>query len=91
VRRRGLPVTERLGGMIFITGLSREVAAQAADDKDPLRRARHQLAGDPARLEAIEDVVLAETQQVVDRALAEDGPAGAGPAGAGPAGAAQEG
>ena len=70
--------------MLYVTGLSREVAAQATDELDPVKRARRQLTGDPARLKALEDAVLAETQQVVDRALAEDGPAAAGTGGTAP-------
>ena len=83
VRPRGLPVTQRLAGMLYLTGLSGEVAAQTSDAKDPVKHTRRQLVGDLQRLEGLEAAVLAETQQVVDRALAEAGPESSGSAGAG--------
>jgi len=71
LRMRGAPLKERIASLravlATLVGAARDLSA--AQERDPLKRARHRLASEPERLQSLEAEVVYEIQQTVEAAL----------------------
>jgi pyruvate dehydrogenase E1 component alpha subunit len=69
-RRKGAHVRERAAGLGTILTLIRQTLQErSSTQRDPIARARHELEGNTARLEALEAELAHEIQEVLETAL----------------------
>jgi hypothetical protein len=69
---KGAPLRQRAEGLRAILALSNQVGGKHIEGADPIPKTRLKLAGDPARLEALEGDVLAEIQYILGAVLSDE-------------------
>jgi pyruvate dehydrogenase E1 component alpha subunit len=69
---KGAPMRQRAEGLRDILALSNQVGGKHIEGADPIPKTRLKLAGDPARLEALERDVLAEIEYILGMVLRDE-------------------